>query len=107
MAIDAPHDVQLDRGDFGVSALAARCADRQVGENPRRARRQQEQAVAKANANPGSTIVVPPGTYRLSIAPTGLDDNSTGDLNVTAATTILGWTQQIRSSIHRGSSGAL
>src|SRR5437764_9591801 len=48
------------------------------------------QAVAKANANPGSKIVVPPGTYRLSILPTGMDDNSTGDLNVTAATTISG-----------------
>ena len=39
----------LDCGDLGISALAARRADRQVGDNPGRARRQQEQAVAEAN----------------------------------------------------------
>ncbi len=48
------------------------------------------QAIDKANANPGSTVVVPNGTYRLTIAPAGPDDNSTGDLNVTASTTISG-----------------
>jgi Tol biopolymer transport system component len=48
------------------------------------------QAVAMANAHPSSTIALHPGTYRLTIAPSGADDNSTGDLNVTAATTISG-----------------
>jgi hypothetical protein len=48
------------------------------------------QAVDSANANPGSTISVPAGTYQLSIPPTGMDDNSTGDLNITASTTISG-----------------
>jgi hypothetical protein len=43
------HDVQLDGGDLGVSARATWCADGQVGENPGRARRQQEQAVAETN----------------------------------------------------------
>ena len=49
IAVDPPHDVQLDRGDLGVSARAARCTDRQLGEKAGRARRQQEQAVAEAN----------------------------------------------------------
>ena len=39
-----------------------------------------------------NTIVLGAGTYRLSIAPAGLDDNATGDLNVTGTTplTIIG-----------------
>ena len=48
IAVDPPHDVQLDCGDLGLSARAARCADRQLGEKAGRARRQQEQAVAEA-----------------------------------------------------------
>lgn len=48
------------------------------------------QAVAMANSHPNSTIVIPAGTYRLTIAPAGPDDNSTGDLNLTATATISG-----------------
>ncbi|MFE6922894.1 hypothetical protein ACFVAV_17820 [Nocardia sp. NPDC057663] len=53
-------------------------------------------AVQAANARPGSTIVVPEGVYRLTIAPNGwltngpLIDPQTGDLAITAPTTIHG-----------------
>ena len=41
-------------------------------------------AVIAADAASGdSSISVPVGTYTLTIAPTGLDDNTTGDLNLT------------------------
>ena len=56
-------------------------------------------AVTVANANPGAdTVVLPSGTYTLTIAGTGEDANATGDLDVTddlalqgadAATTII------------------
>jgi hypothetical protein len=51
------------------------------------------QAVDKANNTAGAnTINIPAGTYRLTIAPSGGDDNSTGDLNIInmAGTTIVG-----------------
>lgn len=48
------------------------------------------QAVDMANTNPGSMIALPAGTYQLTIPPGGADDNSTGDLNLTASTTIAG-----------------
>jgi CSLREA domain-containing protein len=48
-------------------------------------------AVIAANAASGSsTIGVPAGTYDLTIAPSGSDDATTGDLNVTADVTING-----------------
>jgi CSLREA domain-containing protein len=48
-------------------------------------------AVLAANAAGGSsTITLPAGTYNLTISPSGNDDASTGDLNVTAAITING-----------------
>ncbi len=48
-------------------------------------------AVLAANAAGGtSTITLPAGTYDLTIAPSGNDDASTGDLNVTSAITING-----------------
>jgi hypothetical protein len=56
-------------------------------------------AITAANANPGAdTVVLPSGTYTLTIAGTGEDANATGDLDVTddlalqgadAATTII------------------
>ena len=56
-------------------------------------------AITVANANPGAdTVVLPSGTYTLTIAGTGEDANATGDLDVTddlalqgadAATTII------------------
>ena len=49
IAIDPSRDVRLDRSDLGFASRAARRADRQVGENVGRARRQQEQTVAEAN----------------------------------------------------------
>jgi CSLREA domain-containing protein len=53
-------------------------------------------AVMAANARPGSTITLPPGHYRLTIPPDPrliIGDNpdpTTGDLNITARTTIKG-----------------
>jgi len=48
-------------------------------------------AVQAADAVGGSsTITVPAGTYALTIKPTGTDDVTSGDLNVTAAITIQG-----------------
>jgi CSLREA domain-containing protein len=43
-------------------------------------------AVMEANRapDPGATIVLPAGTYTLTIAPSGADDETTGDLNLTA-----------------------
>jgi CSLREA domain-containing protein len=38
----------------------------------------------------GDTIVLRPGSYQLTIAPTGSDDNSTGDLNISTGVTIDG-----------------
>lgn len=50
-------------------------------------------AVSFANANPGTTIVVPAGTYQLNIAggvAEGFNgDNSVGDLDITANNTII------------------
>jgi hypothetical protein len=48
------------------------------------------EAIAEGDAAPGSTITVPAGTYTLTIAPSGADDNTTGDLNITAPMTITG-----------------
>ena len=51
------------------------------------------QAIADANALGGAnTIDLPAGTYTLSIAPSGVDDVSSGDLNITATggTTTIG-----------------
>jgi CSLREA domain-containing protein len=49
-------------------------------------------AIMKANHFPGGgvTIVIPAATYGLTIAPTGADDELTGDLNITASMTIQG-----------------
>ena len=53
-------------------------------------------AVQAANARPGSTIIIPAGHYVLTIAPNLLNtqgpliDPTAGDLNITAATTIVG-----------------
>lgn len=51
-------------------------------------------AVIAANNSPGdNTIVLPAGHYTLSLAPTGADDATTGDLNITnpaGTTTITG-----------------
>jgi hypothetical protein len=38
----------------------------------------------------GVTIIIPAGTYRLTIPPSGVDDDSTGDLNITNTMTING-----------------
>ena len=46
--------------------------------------------ISASNAGGAHTIDIPPGTYDLTIAPTGGDDNSSGDLNVTQAATIVG-----------------
>src|SRR5579884_3785323 len=43
-----------------------------------------------AGSAAGTTIVVPAGTYTLSIPSTGIDDNSTGDLNITQSVTLEG-----------------
>ena len=49
------------------------------------------EAIIRANALGGSsTITLPAGTYDLTIPPSGNDDATTGDLNVTAAITING-----------------
>ncbi|RDI68697.1 CSLREA domain-containing protein [Nocardia pseudobrasiliensis] len=53
-------------------------------------------AVQVADARPGTTIVLPPGHYRLTIPPNPLNingpliDPTTGDLDITSDTTILG-----------------
>jgi CSLREA domain-containing protein len=49
-------------------------------------------AIMKANHNPGGgvTIVLPAGTYTLTIASSGLDDETTGDLNITSTVTLTG-----------------
>ncbi|MEC3915762.1 CSLREA domain-containing protein [Nocardia sp. CDC160] len=69
--------------------LAGECRTR-AGECTLRA------AVQAADVRPGSTIVVPPGHYLLTIAPNLLNtegpvvDPTSGDLDVTADTTIIG-----------------
>jgi RHS repeat-associated protein len=50
-------------------------------------------AIQDADAIPGSTavtVVVPPGTYSLSVAPAGSNDVTTGDLNIDRSMTING-----------------
>jgi hypothetical protein len=48
-------------------------------------------AIQAANAaNGGSTIFLTGGTYRLTIAPNPIDDNSSGDLNITASVNLVG-----------------
>ena len=49
-------------------------------------------AIMKANHYPGGgvTILLPAGTYTLTLAPSGLDDEASGDLNITKTLTILG-----------------
>jgi hypothetical protein len=47
-------------------------------------------AIIAANANAGSTVVVPTGTYVLTITQSGGDDTTTGDLNMTANMIISG-----------------
>ncbi len=46
--------------------------------------------ITASNSGGAHTIDVPPGTYDLTIAPTGPDDNSSGDLNITQPLTIVG-----------------
>ncbi len=49
-------------------------------------------AIMKANHYPGGgvTILLPAGTYTLTIASSGLDDETTGDLNITSTVTLNG-----------------
>lgn len=47
-------------------------------------------AITKANADPGSTINLLAGTYHLSVAQSGADDGSTGDLDIRVNMTIKG-----------------
>jgi hypothetical protein len=47
-------------------------------------------AVMEANATSGALIVIPAGTHTLSVTPTGADDATTGDLNITSSMTIKG-----------------
>ncbi len=49
-------------------------------------------AIMKANHFPGggATIIVPAGTYSLTLTPVGADEEETGDLNITASMTIQG-----------------
>jgi hypothetical protein len=47
-------------------------------------------AITKANADPGSTINLLAGTYHLSVAQSGTDDGSTGDLDIKVNMTIKG-----------------
>jgi hypothetical protein len=47
-------------------------------------------AVMEANATSGALILIPAGTYTLSTTPSGPDDATTGDLNVTSSMTIRG-----------------
>ena len=48
------------------------------------------EAIQEANSQAGAMIDIPAGTYTLTIPPAGGDDNTTGDLNVTAAMTLVG-----------------
>src|SRR5579859_1707522 len=49
-------------------------------------------AIMKANHYPGGgvTILLPAGMYTLTIASSGLDDETTGDLNITSTVTLTG-----------------
>lgn len=47
-------------------------------------------AITRANADPGSTINLLAGTYHLSVAQSGTDDGSTGDLDIKVNMTIKG-----------------
>jgi hypothetical protein len=74
-------------------------------------------AIMKANHFPGGgvTIIVPTGTYGLTITPNETDDELTGDLNVTASMTIQGAgaattivdANQIDRAIHVGSTATI
>ncbi|MEZ4767380.1 MAG: CSLREA domain-containing protein [Caldilineales bacterium] len=56
-------------------------------------------AVQEANALPGAeTVVVPPGTYLLTLAGADEDEAATGDLDITGDTTIKGAGLPTRSS---------
>ncbi|MCM6775745.1 hypothetical protein NDR87_18120 [Nocardia sp. CDC159] len=76
-----------------VNPFDGRCRTR-TGECTLRA------AVQVADARPGTTIVLPPGHYRLTIPPNLLNvngpfiDPTTGDLDITADTTIVGAGQE-------------
>jgi CSLREA domain-containing protein len=72
--------VDVNPGD-GICAIAA-----EVGPCSLRA------AIMEANHQTGglTKIVIPAGTYTLTIPPLGGDDETTGDLNITRATTIEG-----------------
>ncbi len=48
------------------------------------------EAVIAANANPGSTITIPPGLYDLSLTGTGDDQSLTGDLDILTNMTLNG-----------------
>lgn len=48
------------------------------------------EAVIEANAHPGTVIIIPPGTYTLTIAGAGEDLAATGDLDITTNMTISG-----------------
>ncbi|MEY2512083.1 MAG: hypothetical protein QOE26_2846 [Verrucomicrobiota bacterium] len=76
--VDATAASPLDDGKCETSANNGTCTLRA--------------AIMKANHFPGGgvTIVIPAATYGLTIAPTGADDELTGDLNITASMTIQG-----------------
>ncbi|MGP3999401.1 choice-of-anchor Q domain-containing protein [Streptomyces sp. 8N706] len=81
--VDTASDaVDADRSDGACRTAAGTCSLRA--------------AVMAANARPGSTIILPAGRYRLTIPPNPLlvigshPDPTTGDLNVSAPTTIRG-----------------
>jgi len=48
------------------------------------------EAIQEANSMSGATVDIPAGTYTLTIPPAGLDDNTTGDLNITASMALVG-----------------
>lgn len=61
------------------------------------------EATVRALSTPGSTIVIPPGTYDLTLAGAGEDISDTGDLDVANDTTIVG--AGARTTIVRDANG--
>ncbi len=53
------------------------------------------EAIIAANANPGSTINIPAGTYTLSLGSSGEDFSAGGDLDIRTSVTIIGEGQVI------------
>lgn len=74
--------LQVDSTTDGLNAGA--CLNKLTGQCTLR------EAIQEANSQAGAMIDIPAGTYTLTIPPAGGDDNTTGDLNVTAAMTLVG-----------------